>query len=156
MCSDNKTPINMNDLKKKGRTLSIKRPSNSSESTQDKDTIQNPISTPSMPNTATGGITLASSPVETDPFKKRITDAGYAILEENDYGVIARQEKGRATFIPKTKHGFDPNEKSVRYTLVLPEHIDMALKIHAAKSRTNAQHYILQLIIADLQQREEF
>ena len=142
----------MTTLKKQGRTLSIKRPSAPSESTLEATSA--PMSTPQS-TTATGGIHLASAVTETDPFRKSLTEAGYSILEENEYGAVVRLEKGKPTFVAKTKHGFDANEKTVRNTVVLPEHIDTVLKVYAAKNRMSATQYITQLIVEDLRIKED-
>lgn len=144
----------MGTLKKQGRTLSIKRPTTPTEPlaevNQTSATIQ-----PTPTATATGGVNLASAEVETDPFRKSLNNAGYTVLEENEYGAVARMDKGKPTFIPKTKHGFDPNEKEIRNCVVLPEHIDTAMKVHAAKMRMSTTQYLTQLIIADLRKNED-
>lgn len=142
----------MEPLKKQGRKLSIKRPSAPTEATSEAIVTKASIA----PQTATtGGINLASATVETDPFRKSVTDAGYIILEENEYGVVVRMDKGKPTFIPKTKQGFDPNEKEVRNSVVLPEHVDTAMKVYAAKMRMSTTQYLTQLIIADLRKNED-
>ncbi len=141
-------------LSKKGRSLSIKRPTSPTETTAEAahaSGSNSPIQAP----TATGSITLASANVETDPFRKSISDAGYFILKENEYGIVARMDKGKSTFIPKTKQGFDPNEKEVRCSTVIPEHIDTALKVRAAKMRMSTTQYLTQLIVADLRIYED-
>lgn len=138
-------------LPKKGRSLSIKRPT---APTEQPEAVQASISTNPTP-AATGGINLASANVETDPFRKSITDAGYIILDMNEYGAVARLDKGKPTFIAKTKKGFDPNEKEVRSSVVLPEHIDTAMKVYAAKMRMSTTQYLTQLIIADLRKNED-
>lgn len=141
-------------LSKKGRPLSIKRPNSPTEPTTE--AVHAPASTsPIQAAAATGGITLASANVETDPFRKSITDAGYIILDENEYGVVARMDKGKPTFIPKTKQGFDKDEKEVRCSTVIPEHIDTALKVRAAKLRMSTAQYLTQLIVADLRIYED-
>lgn len=138
----------MDKLKKQGRTLSIKRPSTPTE-----EVIQATASNHAT-TTATGGINLASAEIETDPFRKSLTDAGYIILEENEYGAVVRMDKGKPTFIPKTKKGFDPNEKEVRNSVVLPEHIDTAMKVYAAKMRMSTTQYLTQLIVENLRKNE--
>lgn len=138
-------------LSKKGRPLSIKRPA---APTEQPEAVQASASTNPTP-AATGGINLASANVETDPFRKSITDAGYIILEENEYGAVVRLDKGKPTFIAKTKKGFDPNEKEVRSSVVLPEHVDTAMKVYAAKMRMSTTQYLTQLIIADLRRNED-
>lgn len=129
---------------RKGGKLSIKRSTAPAEQPVSEQAI---IQSTTQP---TGSINLASAPTETDPFRKSVTDAGYNILEENEYGVIARMDKGKPSFIPKTNHGFDPNEKQCRNTIVIAEHIDTALKVHAAKTRVNVTQYLTQLLVADL------
>ena len=138
-------------LSKKGRPLSIKRPASPTEQPE---AVQASVSNNPTP-AATGGINLASANIETDPFRKSITDAGYIILEENEYGAVVRLDKGKPTFIAKTKKGFDPNEKEVRSSVVLPEHIDTAMKVYAAKMRMSTTQYLTQLIIADLRRNED-
>lgn len=141
----------MGNLKKQGRALSIKRPSTPTETLTEATQTSASIHSNS---TATGGINLASAEVETDPFRKSLTDAGYIILEENEYGAVVRMDKGKPTFIPKTKKGFNPNEKEVRSSVVLPEHVDTAMKVYAAKMRMSTTQYLTQLIIADLRKNE--
>ena len=141
----------MGTLKKTSRGLTIKRPSAPSENI--KETPVTPTQT--TPSTSTGAISLASAPVETDAFRKSVIEAGYTIQEENEYGVVVRMEKGKPTFIPRTNKGFDPNERTVRSTVVIPEHIDIALKVYAAKNRMTASQYITQLIVADLRKYED-
>lgn len=137
---------------RKGNSLSIKRTATPAETLNE----QTPQVAPSTPSaSATGGITLASGSTETDPFRKSLTEAGYIILEENEYGIVARQDKGKPTFIPRTKHGFDPNENTVRNSLVLPEHMDIAMKVHAARNRMSVTQYITQLIVADLRKNSD-
>lgn len=135
------------------KNVSIKRPSIPNEAMTETASVANP-STPTTPiapiPSATGGINMASTFVETDPFRKSVIDAGYAIQEENEYGVVVRMEKGKPTFIPRTQKGFDPSERTVRCTVVVPEHIDIAMKVHTAKNRMSASQYIIQLIVADL------
>ena len=96
--------------------------------------------------TSTGGIHLASAPTETDPFRKSLTDAGYIILDENEYGCVCRLEKGKPTFIPKTKQGFRPDEKEVRMSVIIPEHLDTAVKVNTARLRISTTQYLMQLI----------
>lgn len=151
MYTNNKHESIMNELKKKGRSLSIKRTPISTETPSE--VVQSSAS-PQPTVSATGGIHLASAETESDPFRKSLFDAGYSILEENEYGAVVRMEKGKPTFVPKTKKGFDPNENTVRNTVVLPEHIDIAMKVYAAKNRMSATQYITQLIVADLRIKE--
>ena len=141
----------MGTLKKQGRSLSIKRPATPTETTEANQTSASIHPSP----TATGGINLASAEVESDPFRKSLMNAGYIILEENEYGAVVRMDKGKPTFIPKTKKGFDPNEKEVRNSVVLPEHVDTAMKVYAAKMRMSTTQYLTQLIIADLRKNED-
>lgn len=140
----------MGNLKKQGRSLSIKRPATPTEMTE---SIQISASIHTSP-TATGGINLASAEIDTDPFRKSLISAGYIILDENEYGAVVRLDKGKPTFIPKTKQGFDPNEKEVRNSVLLPEHVDTAMKVYAAKMRMSTTQYLTQLIIADLRKNE--
>lgn len=142
----------MGTLKKQGRALSIKRPATPTEPLAEAN--QTSASIHPTP-TATGGINLASAEVESDPFRKSLTNAGYIILEENEYGAVVRMDKGKPTFIPKTKKGFDPNEKEVRNSVVLPEHVDTAMKVYSAKMRMSTTQYLTQLIIADLRKNED-
>lgn len=142
----------MGTLKKQGRALSIKRPAAPTETSAE--AIQASANIHPTP-TATGGINLASAEVESDPFRKSLINAGYIIIEENEYGAVVRMDKGKPTFIPKTKKGFDPNEKEVRNSVVLPEHVDTAMKVYAAKMRMSTTQYLTQLIIADLRKNED-
>lgn len=141
----------MGTLKKQGRSLSIKRPTTPTETAEVNQTSASIHPSP----TATGGINLASAEVESDPFRKSLMNAGYIIIEENEYGAVVRMDKGKPTFIPKTKKGFDPNEKEVRNSVVLPEHVDTAMKVYAAKMRMSTTQYLTQLIIADLRKNED-
>ena len=143
----------MEKTTRKGRPLSIKRTlTPTSESAPTQEQAATPVITPSLPS-ATGGIALASSNTDNDPFRKSVTEAGYIILEENEYGVIARPDKGKPSFIPRTSHGFDPNEKECRNTIILAEHIDTAMKVHAAKTRMNITQYLTQLLVSDLKKQ---
>lgn len=135
-------------LKKQGRTLSIKRPTTPAEHSPE----VVPVSTTAP---ATGGIHLASATTESDPFRKSITDAGYIILEENDYGAVVRLDKGKPTFIPKTSQGFDPSEKTVRNTVILPQHINTAMKVRTARMGVSTTQYLIQLVLADLRKNED-
>lgn len=132
---------------RKGGMLSIKRAS--TEAATEQAAPEQAAVTNSMP-TSTGGIHLASAPTETDPFRKSLTDAGYIILDENEYGCVCRLEKGKPTFIPKTKQGFNPNEKEVRMSIIVPEHLDTAVKVNTARLRISATQYLMQLILEDL------
>lgn len=136
-----------------GRPLSIKRTPTSAPAEQPVQEHITPI-TPSV-QPSTGGIHLASATTESDPFRKSLIDAGYIILEENDYGCVCRFEKGKPTFIPKTKQGFNPNEKEIRISVTLPEHVDTAVKVNAARLRITTSQYLAQLIIADLRKSED-
>lgn len=132
------------ELRTGGGMLSIKR-------TSTEQPVQEQSATKaSVASSSTGEIHLASAPTETDPFRKSLTDAGYIILEENEYGCLCRFKQGKPTFIPKTNQEFNPNEKEVRMTVLLPEHLDTAVKVNTARLRISATQYIMQLILADL------
>lgn len=99
----------------------------------------------------TGGIVLASAiDSEKDPLKVELEQKGYIILSENEYGVIARKSKGKPTFLARTSKGYFENEKP--NSLLLPESINTAMKIHAVNKGINAQQYIVQLIMKDLKE----
>lgn len=132
------------ELRTGGGMLSIKRtPTEQVEQEQ-------PATKAPVTSSSTGGIHLASAPTETDPFRKSLTDAGYIILDENEYGCLCRFKQGKPTFIPKTNQEFNPNEKEVRMTVLLPEHLNTAVKVNTARLRISTTQYVMQLILADL------
>lgn len=98
------------------------------------------------------GIILASATQETDPFKIELSQKGYTILSENEYGVTARKTLGKPTFMPRTRNGYFEEEKpnNVR----LPESINTAMKMRVAGMGINFQQYITQLIMKDLRDND--
>lgn len=96
----------------------------------------------------TGSIALASAEVEQDPFKKNLINSGYSIIYEDEYGVIARQDKGKPVFMARTKNGY--SKPANRNSVLLPDELDTAMKVRAASLRLNTSDYISRLIIDDL------
>lgn len=96
------------------------------------------------------GIILASAAQETDPFKIELSQKGYTILSENEYGVTVRKTLGKPTFMPRTPKGYFEDEKpnNVR----LPESINTAMKMRVVGMGINSQQYITQLIMKDLRE----
>ena len=132
----------MSSNENKKRVVSISR-----KPKKEEDNSEHIRNTPSP----TGGIVLASAKdSEKDPLKAELSQKGYIILSENEYGVIARNSKGKPTFLARTSKGYFENEKPS--SLLLPESINTAMKIHVASKGINAQQYIVQLIMKDLKE----
>lgn len=97
------------------------------------------------------GITLASnSNTETDPFKIEVIHKGYKILSENEFGLTVQKSKGKPSFLARTSNGYFEIEKPA--TLLLPESINTAMKVHIASLKINGQQYLTQLIMKDLRE----
>lgn len=98
------------------------------------------------------GITLASnSTTETDPFKLELSKRGYKIISENEYGVKVQKSQGKPSFLARTVNGYFEPEKPT--TLMLPESINTAMKVHIAGLNMNAQQYLTQLVMKDLREK---
>lgn len=106
---------------------------------------------PQHPSSPTGGIALASAASETDPFKLDLLSHGYTIISEDEYGVVARQEKGKSIFMAKGNKGY--LEPSKRNTVFLPESITTAMKICVASMNVTVSQYLTQLVMKDLKER---
>lgn len=98
------------------------------------------------------GITLASnSTTETDPLKLELSKRGYKIISENEYGVKVQKSQGKPSFLARTVNGYFEPEKPT--TLMLPESINTAMKVHIAGLNMNAQQYLTQLVMKDLREK---
>lgn len=104
----------------------------------------------SPPTPSTGGIALASAETEKDPFKLELKEHGYIILQENEFGVIARKTIGKPTFLPLTKDGYLSQKD--KKSFMLPTSPVVAMKVRAANLNITIDQYVTQLIMKDLKE----